>query len=472
MSKSTTAYTYICYGCADIVNDARTYAYYQWACATDKWQCDQRPEAVDPCYCDLDGLPADYTDPATDGVCWYDPLIPESADFLGVLVSKIPNARDSTYTRQVSPSFNEGDILERPQKSGKSFAMEVVLLATSCAGMEYGLEWFRKVTENEVCTGQDRCSRCTGQEMRMRVYCDASLDTDRGLRDWVTVGTVDGLELVDEDSKACCCIRRGRLTMHSEEPYNFSSREEILAVDADIESPVTSCTDWDSFCVDCQSSLCVECQNCAQPDEFCAACRAQCGACDRCTYDFVCTDNNFEIVTPVFVEQENCFCTPFSRVVQCVSSNDIPDSVATTLRLELYSGDSPDAAFREAGLRNVRLKAWTNPLGIAPPTDLETYNEWEQRARCFSLDISYIPSNSRLIIDGRTQRVTLECDKSCIPYEHVVTASLGGPVFPLDFRCSGFLLCVEWDELHTQFDNTDGNIPSSLQVSSFLKWRN
>jgi hypothetical protein len=144
------------------------------------------------------------------------------------------------------------------------------------------------------------------------------------------------------------------------------------------------------------------------------------------------------------------------------------------LRIKVYSGrHTTDEGFNNRGLRNARLKIWTNPAGYPPITDDETYGYWRRRATCVELDISYIPPDATLIIDGRSESVVLECDSECRRFDRVVSSTVGGPIFPLGVSCVPLMVCIEWDLYQTQFEFLPGgpNQRSLLQVESYLRWR-
>ena len=459
----------MCFGCTELVNDARTIAYHKWAGAEKKYSCGSCIENVQQCYCELDGVPDDYTDPVTDEAPWYDAAIPESEDFLGILVQSVNGARGSTYSRGVGEAITEGSVFQRSQLGGRTFVFEVVLLGTSCAGLEYGWDWVRRTLEEGAC-GNTGCTSCAGEEMLLRVFCPEAGEPDNGLRTWTGVATVDGMNEVSDESFQCCCYRRATFTLHSESPYSYSNEQGLCVLDAD-PGAYEKCIDWGTFCVNCNSSNCVACTSCGEETNSCAGCRAACGPCDRCGYDPLCPQNNIVKVLPLFIE-DTCFCEPITKVVQCCTVDNLPSCVDTTFRLELFSGAAVDNdVFTENGLRNVRLKIWENPLLLPPPTDDATYEPWKLRDPCAQLDIAYVPSDTRLVVDGRNERITLECAGRCLPYSQVVSSRQGTQTFPLTAVCHDLLICVEWDAVQTQFDAVGVNKPSSLTVDSFLRWR-
>jgi hypothetical protein len=443
--------SYVCFGCTDFANNARTMAYHKWACGEGRYQ--SQPPIIDElCICDDDGAVDDYVDPATDNVCWYDENVPESLDFLGVIVLGITGLRSSTFSREVADGFIEGSVLQRGRLRGKSLGFDVILLATSCEGMAYGEEWLRSLLEEGGCNSSS-CGSCGGKELTVRISCPAPGSTDSGLHTWQSVGLVDGFTPSDPDYRSrasCCTIKRGTFTMQSESPYSFSpSGVLICEATADPEGYVRN-YDWMNDCTTCQEDCC-----------------------DKCGFDALCTCYTPEPIVPLALE-DTCFCTPLAKIVHSCCTADLPGGYDTAFKIDIYSGtDWSNDSYKRIGMRNLTIKLYDNPLSLPCITDDESYQDWCNRtAPCTELQVAYVPEDSTLTIDGRTNRIMLRCNGRCIPYDHVVT-NVSGSVFPLVTRCQPLMIVTEFDLFGSQVMPLDtGVTPSSVTVESYLRFRN
>lgn len=455
-TNSGTGTSIASYGCVDFANNERTLAYYRWACANDMFPGNCRPTVEALCFCPDDSPEGGYSDPITDNVCWYDSTVSESSEFLGLIVLNHP-VSSSTFTREVADGAIEGSILNRPRIKGRSFAFEVLLLATSCEGMNYGKEWLRGLLEDTSCSGRkNNCESCFGRCLSLRVHCPEEGATDTGIHEWMSAGLVDGLTDAIEDAgrRECCCVlQKATFTMQSESPYSFApSPTTICDKNADPDS-FTKCYDWS------------DCSNCD-------ACPEECTNCDRCRFDPACESLPFLIPDPGLSVTACLDCDPLATVYECCCSEDLPSVYDTTFRIEIYSGFDPSNADLLAyGMRDFKLSIYQNPKGFDCITDDDSYALWTTQEPCVDLHIRYIPYNSTLVIDGRTRRVTLTCDGVCKPFDHVVSSS-NGPIFPLISRCTPIMSCAKFSYYNTQFNDVSPAKPTHVKVDSYLRFKN
>lgn len=443
-----------CYGCVEFANNERTLAYHRWACANNLFPAGCTPR-IDLCACDADSPAEAFVDPITDEVCWYDPTVPESSEFLGVIVLNNP-VKGSTFSREITDNFLEGSILNRPTIKGRTFVFRVLLLATSCEGMAYGREWLRGLTEDAPCSSpSSECEPCFGKRLGLRVACPVGDSADEGTHEWFGVGTVDGYTPEEENptGKCCCVLEEGTLTMQSESPWSHSVEpDEVCNQDVDPES-YTRCFDWLEDCFDCGCEI-VEC--------------------DRCKYDPACTCFPFIIPEPDLPRTNPCeSCPPLARIFQCCCSDDLPGVYDSTFKIDIYSGmDVNNDAFLRSGMRDFTLKIYQNPKGLPCITDDDSYSLWCNEVPCAEININYIPYDSILTIDGRTERVTLTCNGVCKPYTHRITNTKGS-LFPLLSRCDPIMVCAEFSYYSTQLLSGDPGVsPANIKVDRYLRFRN
>lgn len=450
MTGSSSAQSYACFGCVNFANNQRTATYHAWACANGLY--DGSPPIIDLCSCPDDD--AVFVDPITDNVCWYDPQVPESAEFLGLVINKITGLRASTFTREVIDGFLEGSVLQRPHKRGRSFGFEAFILSTSCEGRDYGLEWLRKLLEEDDCPSVNTCASCAGRELTIRKFCSTDDPADDGLHVWQSAGLVDGIVPIEPDTRklqSCCTLTGITFTMQSESPFSYSQTAmQICDLTADPDGFVR-CYDWANDCLDCQEDCC-----------------------DRCGFDGLCQCYSPTVIEPDIVAADTCFCTPWAQIIDSCCVDGLPSGYDTAFKIDVYSGtDFSNDVYREFGMRNYTLQIFDNPLGLPCITDLETYDLWCSRsAPCAEIQIAYVPSDSTLTIDGRNNRVTLVCDGKCRNYDQVVT-SVVGSLFPLVSRCQPIMIVSKWDAAVTQtFPEAPGIAPATVSVDSYLRFRN
>jgi len=451
----TPDFSYLCYGCQELANNARTKAYVQWAASIGAWAdqdcCVEMPH---DCWCPNDGLPSEFSDPITDDACWYDALIPESSEFLGLYVTKVSGLRDSTYARSATENIGRGVTLGRARSGSRIFTIEAILIATSCCGMDYGMSYVRRVLEGGGCgvgsclTGCGDLGSCGLTCLTGRVCCPDDIEVeDSGLRQWVNVGLVDGLKDIDDQLTSCrCCLRKVTFTIQAETPESYSLESVIcLDKDADLENIATRCFDWDNGCPDDQ--IIDECTD----DPFCPP--------DAC-------------IPPLPPQRVNyCFCEPMGVSVDCCCAIDLPNHRDETFRITLNAGLNPNnGVFTQYGMRNARIKFYTNdPRKPCPSDDEAALEQWGQADLCALLEIPYLKPGAQLVIDGRTDTITIECDAQCYPGWASVFGPNGADPFPLLASCHGLSVCVEWDLNGTQFvdDPGIGAVRSHIKIERF-----
>ena len=451
----TTRYSRAEFGCNVIADNARSYAYHLAACENDQYPEECVPTMWD-CSCPLDDPLVAYQSVALDPAPWYDATEPASEEFLGAMILTVAGATDSTAQREVSDAFGDGSILRRLRLQGRSMVMEMLVLATSCRGQDYGIEWLRRALEQETCgCAPDPCDSCAGKRFGLRVECNDGVPCDTGFRSWENTGIVDGITLVQDDALAeCNCVaQKVTVTLHSESPYSFSCEENPCSLTVD-PNDLTLCIDWARHC-----------RECCDDD-----------GCDRCAFDPLCSCfTGIDPVPTVLQTEDDCYCEPLERIIQSCCLTDVGIAYDQTFKLELYSGfdntGSVDGlAFTDLGLRNTRISLFQNPNALPCITDQASYDAFclEQIRPDFELQIPFVPADSTLIIDGRSDRILLECDGRCTPYPYKVQNTVG-PLFPLVTGCAPAMLVIEWDKINSQQLTGVDLAASTLNVTTFRR---
>lgn len=459
----STRHSFAQFGCAVFADNARTFAYHQWACANNLYPEGCQVDLLD-CSCPLDSSPSQFTNPADDLAPWYDPADPASTEFLGALILGVSGVSDSTVKREPSDAFGDGTVLNRQRLTGRSFPFELVLLSTSCRGADFGVEWLRRVLETDLCgCGPTPCESCYGKRLTLRRNCDDPNPCDTGLRHWESVGVVDGIKVTTGSNETCCCVvQKATFLLQSESPFSFGC-EDIGCNINSVEDPYFDrCFDWAA-----------ECDECCSEDV-----RAARRKCDRCQTDPICSDLTTDDPLPTSLSTiDPCYCEPLVRRIQACCVEDIGSAgFDTALKIDIFSGLDPSGDFDadyfvEHGLRNMRISIFDNPDSLPCIIDEETYDAWcatRPKPR-FELQIPYIPSNALLTIDGRSNRVSLECDGVCRPFPYSID-SKKGTLFPLITNCAPMMVSVEWDTMQSQLREGPGLIPSTFTLSTYRRW--
>lgn len=464
---TSTRHSFAQFGCAPFADNARTLAYHEWACREGLYPDECEVELWD-CSCPLDAPDVPFTtpdDPANPAP-WYDPNDPASMEFLGAMILGIAGMTDSTAKRDPSDAFGDGTILNRLRLAGRSFTFEILLLSTSCRGADYGVEWLRRVLETDLCgCGPNPCEACYGKELTVRRSCDdAGEECDSGLRSWSSVGVVDGIKVTTDGEDACCCVvQRATFVMQSEQPYSFGCTTEACAINSATTPYFEKCFDWGS-----------ECDDCCDEDRY-----GNRRKCDRCLTDPLCEDITVDDPRPTSIDAfVDCYCEPLQRRIQSCCVQEIGAAgFDTALTIEVFSGvdgsgDADALYFAKYGLRNLRISIFDNPDSLPCITDEESYDAFcatRPKPR-FELQMPYIPANSTLTIDGRSQRVFLECDGKCRPFPYALD-NTKGRLFPLVTNCEPMIVTFEWDTDNSQLRTGPGRVPSMIDIQTHRRWR-
>lgn len=154
---------------------------------------------VSPSFCGvlyrLDGSPLVYQNPVDDPAPWYDPLRPESSQFLGLVVTAM-DVQSITKRAPVDlPGAYGGSTIGPRQTIGRRINVTASMVTSSKSGAEYGLEWLAQVL------GSAGCDTCGVSELEFRRTCPPDDGTNDQLGYWLAeqVGLVSGPDISAED---------------------------------------------------------------------------------------------------------------------------------------------------------------------------------------------------------------------------------------------------------------------------------
>lgn len=367
---------YLNVGCNEIVNNERAAQYVRGLAlgedcteqctgtSTDIGcdRCPDLPEALGH---------APYTDPATDDAPWYDPVRPVSIDFFGVSGGTVEGLSGSTATR--TPIANIGDgasigPLRRPQRE---ISWTVTLHARSECALSYGLEWLSRSLTGDPCTGT-----CTGQEMFLYACCPSEIDNedfDAEIRQLFDVGLLEGPTVTTrtwfEDDYMQATVT---FTLVAGNPWIYGD-----SLDTGDE--------WVNLSLGDQIRR--------DPDQVFQACLPP----EACAEDPMCPEPVLPPLPPVPVSP----CYPrgvadflVSRVK--ITSEEYPAWSQLVPVIEVNAGSQD--------LRRLLVRFWFNPANSECDS-----SQLDPCDSCGDVNVSYVPANGRLIVDGRTGRSVIEC---------------------------------------------------------------
>ena len=296
--------------------------------------------------------------------------------------------------------------------------------------------------------------------LTMRVHCPGETDVDRGLHSFPTAGTIDGVDLVEDDypmgSRECCTMRRITFTLQTEGANSFST------------FPISDCTVYAG-----DDNTFTELGTCDTTEPEFGCCPICATTCDPCTTDPAC-----DCFPPFVLEPEvlglsgcNVSCS-LCRCVRAIGLTDIPSGYDAALRFNFFAGWNPaDPIFQKFGMRDTVVRIYENPQNLALPVDDPSYHTFiDTYAPCAEFGISWMPAGSQLIVDGQTGKSWLICNGKCLDHSSRVY-TISGSIFPLLVRCVPIVALIEWNCLSVQTDATPPAYPSSVELESFLRFR-
>ncbi|QSM01232.1 minor tail protein [Microbacterium phage NoodlelyBoi] len=139
---------YLSFGGNEIVNNARTYGISHSA-----RPCPMHWLKGDVCGTQNAALfeSAPYTYDAIETAPWYDPDMPQSADFYGFFAYSITEAMDSTRIVSRTERVGNGTVNGRTRKSGKTMRVKGLLMGRGRLAIEYGQAWLSAAVDPGAC---------------------------------------------------------------------------------------------------------------------------------------------------------------------------------------------------------------------------------------------------------------------------------------------------------------------------------
>lgn len=139
----------------EVLNAPRTVAYAETMLPgtklTDCTDCDVLAAAIDD---------APYSTPSADAAPWYDPEVPQSANFLGFYPLELQGFTKSTRTGTANESTHDGGYVSGVRSETREMRVRGLLIGTNVEAAEVGMSWLKNVVQGSACAdceGDDLC---------------------------------------------------------------------------------------------------------------------------------------------------------------------------------------------------------------------------------------------------------------------------------------------------------------------------
>lgn len=354
-----------------------------------------------------------YSSPDADNAPWYDPIVPESKDFAGLLGLEILGMSKTVAARGVVPLTERGAALHPLRRTHREIQVNAIALARTEQAMSYGLSWLASALRGNFCS-----SGCSGDQLCLFTTCPPCpppptdpLETDPcgdlSTQYWRELYNV-GLLAMDEPQPVRRVsggwIASVTFTLAAGDPMIY--REPTLMATGPQPSQVL-------------------------PDYVDPGVPADCTESVDCLRDPTCPVPPAPVLAPVPVD----VCFPKGSFTAGRFVISLPQD-----RVPVWAEKVPLIYIRAGGQRMERLTIrW-----YGNPTDLDCNDVLDPCAACAEVNIAAIPAGSTLTIDGRSEVASVDCPggPGLITAEPVLYARGGAPfVWPV-FSCNDGM-CIE-----------------------------
>lgn len=240
----------------EISNGARTIQYLRNGLGSAHWQvgegCACHSLITDVCPSATTAEQC-FVSPEADPAPWFDPDVPESADFLGVLIKDVRPWFDGQAARNVTARISGlgGASVGPLHPTPRTLQTPATLIASSCGGIEYGRRWLQYQLAR-------LCDPCQLSVARIRSFCPDEMG-DPTAGEWFIyeVGLIAGLtDNLQADAfgqasfaggdDGCCDFVEGSLTLLAGNPYLY--KRDVVCTAATSLNPDGCSVDCIDFC--------------------------------------------------------------------------------------------------------------------------------------------------------------------------------------------------------------------------------
>ncbi|MEU6594805.1 hypothetical protein ABZ923_37360 [Streptomyces sp. NPDC046881] len=413
---------FMSYGGVEVVNHSRLAAYLETVGSplTDWAGCGCPTFGAQV----LEDLPYTTPDDENSPAPWYDPDVPESTEFAGIMVLEVDGLDDYPVERTVTGGIAGGGAIGPARALPRTITVTALVLGSTCCGVDYGRHWLEQVLQG--CSGGE----CDGDCLTLYNCCpgetlDAATFNERHRRTLRRVATVEGPRVTARAGDGCgngeCHSGADILTvewvMTAAVPWLWTDPVPVLEVTPPMDLD-GSCVDW---CVHPTGADCPGgCRFAACPDPTAA-----------------CADPRCFPETPPLpgAPLSTCFCLPLAAERACYEMD-------LTGR-PTWSSDVPIVTIRSGSsdLRNITVEIYEHG------DQTLTCEETADAGRCNPQNywhVSFVPAGGAVTLDGQTGRATVECGGVCESSPDVYGPD-GQPATYELLECAEYCVCISSD---------------------------
>lgn len=394
---------YLCIAGTEIANPNRTMAYLRNVGN----RCAIGPNLNTGCDVVDDTV---YTTPAQDDAPWWDENDPRSDQFLGVWLST--SVLGTPYAMETT-GLNWGGSHGAKAWGTREMLIEGILLGSSRAGVEYGRQWLMEALQGAPC---DDCDAPSATILR---HCP--IGSDNGER-FVHQVALNSIAFSDQDADLPLhCALEFSATLTASVPW--VTKAPVRVFDSPLLPP----------------SIEPLCDVCGQIARAFPQTNVVPGLACGCV-----------TTAPRRISRRRrpgCYVPPMSVVRQVAVIDNAKQWADATLRVTVSGGSEN---FSTAGLRNLRVRGYANPLGFSAG-DLDTI--LASGDPCVDIQVGCVPTGAYLVIDGAARRSIVGVGESVRDGLSYLSAASGRFMWP-DYGCSGLVLVIEADSVLTSSDAT------------------
>jgi len=339
----------------------------------------------------------EFVSPTADPAPWYEATDERSPHYLGALLlswkETQPYLREQLETRI-------GGRSKAPKLNRKEVNVRFLLVVDDACAIPFAkAQFLQTITMASVEEGPCSLPQLRWHECKNPGDCD---DPDYSIRGF-PLAIATKIEWVEEEIPSCLGLI-AEVTFTSELPWVYELTPEVIVEDLTIIAGVDYCT----LCPDVCPDVTDECIN----------------------------ENVGTIVDPPVVAVSGAFCEPASLYTNSFAVADSTDIGDDTLEIIVTVGST--------AMRNLRIKAWPNPLGLSDPEDF----------LCVTPDFDIglpgpFPAGSIITIDGKSRTSTLICDGVSQNGRNWIESPDGTPFTWPDVTTDGLLIVLESSAMQT-----------------------
>ena len=148
---------------------------------------------------------------------WYDAGVPASSEFAGIVPLRIDGADDSTLTSGNIEYIGDGGINTRPRHTLKPLVFNIALLASTEAGADYGLRWFKHLLRD----ADARIQSCFGKDLHYISYKQQPDAADPPIKHRRRVRVTRGVSITRRKTTPCSATILLTFTLTAGDPFEY-----------------------------------------------------------------------------------------------------------------------------------------------------------------------------------------------------------------------------------------------------------